>query len=75
LRSPYSGTKEMAIFVADVNTRTVMHCKVFIDKFSRIQIFHNSIKLDLDQLCTLHVCPFEREANVFSSLVDSLCGH
>jgi nuclear pore complex protein Nup210 len=47
----------------------VIRCKVYIDNFSRIQIFHNSVKLDLDGLATLRVRAFDSEDNVFSSLV------
>ncbi|PON34582.1 hypothetical protein TorRG33x02_353020 [Trema orientale] len=67
--APYSGRKETAVYAADVRTGTVIRCKVFIDKFSRIQIFHNSVKLDLDGLATLRVRAFDSEENVFSSLV------
>ncbi|CAL5410420.1 unnamed protein product [Camellia sinensis] len=61
--APYSSRKETAVYATDVHTGMVIRCKVYIDNFSRIQIFHNSIKLDLDGLATLHV------QNVFSSLV------
>ncbi|KAF5479668.1 hypothetical protein F2P56_000470 [Juglans regia] len=67
--APYSGRKETAIYAADVHTGIVTRCKVFIDIFSRIQIFHNSIKLDLDGLATLRIRAFDSEENVFSSLV------
>lgn len=59
--APYSGRKETAVYAADVKTGTVIRCKVFIDNISRIQIFHNSIKLDLDGLATLHVRAFDNE--------------
>ncbi|CAK7328121.1 unnamed protein product [Dovyalis caffra] len=67
--APFMGRKETAIYAADVHTGIVIRCKVFIDNISRIQIFHNSIKLDLDGLATLRVRAFDREDNVFSSLV------
>ncbi|XP_031406672.1 nuclear pore complex protein GP210 isoform X1 [Punica granatum] len=67
--APYSGRKESAVYATDLNTGTVIRCKVFIDNFSRIQIFHSSIKLDLDGLATLRVHAFDSEENVFSSLV------
>ncbi|CAL5434445.1 unnamed protein product [Camellia sinensis] len=67
--APYSGRKETAVYATDVHTGMVIRCKVYIDNFSRIQIFHNSIKLDLDGLATLHVRAFDDEENVFSSLV------
>lgn len=67
--APYSGRKETAVYAADVNTGIVVRCKVFIDNFSRIQIFHSSVKLDLDGLATLRVRAFDSQDNVFSSLV------
>ncbi|XP_054801518.1 nuclear pore complex protein GP210 [Prosopis cineraria] len=67
--APYSGRKETAVYAADVHTGIMIRCKVFIDNISRIQIFHNSIKLDLDGLATLRVRAFDSEENVFSSLV------
>ncbi|KAI7979352.1 Nuclear pore complex protein GP210 [Camellia lanceoleosa] len=67
--APYSGRKETAVYATDVLTGMVIDCKVYIDNFSRIQIFHNSIKLDSDGLATLHVHAFDDEENVFSSLV------
>ncbi|KAK8586935.1 hypothetical protein V6N12_021454 [Hibiscus sabdariffa] len=67
--APYSGRKETAVYATDVNTGIVIRCKVFLDNFDRIQIFHNSIKLDLDGLATLRVRAFDTEDNVFSSLV------
>lgn len=57
----YSGRKETAVYAADINTGIVIRCKVFIDNISRIQIFHNSIKLDLDGLATLRVRAFDSE--------------
>ncbi|KAK9225059.1 hypothetical protein WN943_010100 [Citrus x changshan-huyou] len=67
--APYSGRKETAVYATDAYSGTVIRCKVFIDNFSRIQIFHSSIKLDLDGLATLRVRAFDSEDNVFSSLV------
>lgn len=67
--APYTGRKETAVYATDLNTGMVIRCKVYIDIFSRIQIFHNSIKLDLDGLATLRVRAFDSEENVFSSLV------
>lgn len=61
--APYSGRKETAVYAADVQTGTVIRCKVFIDNFSRIQIFHSSVKLDLDGLATLRVRAFDDEGN------------
>ena len=59
----YSGRKETAVYATDVHTGMVIRSKVYIDNFSRIQIFHNSIKLDLDGLATLHVRAFDDEGN------------
>ncbi|CAM8898328.1 unnamed protein product [Rhodiola kirilowii] len=67
--APYNGRRETAIYATDVHTGLVIRCKVYIDRFSRIQIFHNSIKLDLDGLATLRVRGFDSEDNIFSSLV------
>ncbi|CAN4082059.1 unnamed protein product [Withania somnifera] len=67
--APYSGRKETAVYATDVHTGTVIRCKVYVDNFSRIQIFHSSIKLDLDGLAMLRVRAFDSEENVFSSLV------
>ncbi|CAN0904175.1 Nuclear pore complex protein GP210 [Linum grandiflorum] len=67
--APLNGRKETAVYATDTQTGVVIRCKVFIDKISRIQIFHNSIKLDLDGLATLRVHAFDGEDNVFSSLV------
>ncbi|KAK4417808.1 Nuclear pore complex protein [Sesamum alatum] len=67
--APYDGRKETAVYATDLNTGMVIRCKVYIDMVSRIQIFHNSVKLDLDGLATLRVRAFDSEENVFSSLV------
>ncbi|GFP93457.1 nuclear pore complex protein gp210 [Phtheirospermum japonicum] len=67
--APYGGRQETAVYATDLNTGSVIRCKVYIDMISRIQIFHNSIKLDLDGLATLRVRAFDSEDNVFSSLV------
>lgn len=66
--APYSGRKETAIYAADVHTGIVTRCKVFIDIFSRIQIFHNSIKLDLDGLATLRIRAFDSEGTFETNL-------
>lgn len=57
--APYTGRKETAIYASDVRTGTVVRCKVYIDMFSKIQIFHSSVKLDLDGLATLRVRAFD----------------
>ncbi|PIN01198.1 Nuclear pore complex, gp210 component [Handroanthus impetiginosus] len=67
--APYGGRKETAVYATDLNTGMVIRCKVYIDLISRIQIFHNSVKLDLGGLATLRVRAFDSEDNVFSSLV------
>ncbi|MQM21249.1 hypothetical protein Taro_054286 [Colocasia esculenta] len=67
--APYSGRKETAVYAADLGSGTVIRCEVFIDNISRIQIFHHSVKLDLDGFATLKVRAFDSEENVFSSLV------
>lgn len=59
--APYSGRKETAVYATDVHTGAVIRCKVYVDNFSRIQIFHSSVKLDLDGLATLHVRAFDSE--------------
>lgn len=67
--APYSGRKETAVYATDVDTGRVIRCKVYIDNLARIQIFHSSVKLDLDGLATLRVRAFDSQENVFSSLV------
>ncbi|KAL5718155.1 hypothetical protein ACHQM5_011091 [Ranunculus cassubicifolius] len=65
----YNGRKETAIYATDLRSGSVIRCKVFVDEIIRVQIFHSSVKLDLDGLATLRVRGFDREENVFSSLV------
>ncbi|XP_043725573.1 nuclear pore complex protein GP210 [Telopea speciosissima] len=67
--APYGGRKETAVYAADTRSGSVIRCKVFIDQISRIQIFHSSVKLDLDGLATLRIRAFDSEENVFTSLV------
>ncbi|KAH6830507.1 embryo defective 3012 [Perilla frutescens var. hirtella] len=67
--APYGGRKETAVYATDLNSGMMIRCKVYVDTISRIQIFHNSVKLDLDGLATLRVRAFDSEDNVFSSLV------
>ncbi|KAG0553510.1 hypothetical protein KC19_12G017200 [Ceratodon purpureus] len=64
----YSGRKTTAVHATDSLTGQILRCEVFIDKISRIQIFHHSLKLDLDGLATLRIRAFDTEDNVFSSL-------
>lgn len=66
--APYTGRKETAVYATDINTGIVIRCKVYIDIIFRIQIFHNSVKIDLDGLATLRVRAFDSEENEFSSL-------
>lgn len=49
------------MYATDVDTGRVIRCKVYIDNVSRIQIFHSSVKLDLDGLATLRVRAFDSE--------------
>lgn len=65
--APFSGRKETAVYAADVHSGIVIRCKVFIDNISRIQIFHNSIKLDLDGLATLRVRAFDIEGASYAN--------
>ncbi|XP_057770260.1 nuclear pore complex protein GP210 [Salvia miltiorrhiza] len=67
--APYGGRKETAVYATDLNSGMVIRCKVYVDAISKIKIFHNSVKLDLDGLATLRVRAFDAEDNVFSSLV------
>ncbi|XP_072999237.1 nuclear pore complex protein GP210 [Typha latifolia] len=67
--APYIGRKETSVYATDLHSGTTIRCKVFIDKISRIQIFHHSVKIDLDELATLRIRAFDEEENVFSSLV------
>ncbi|ONK57184.1 uncharacterized protein A4U43_C10F17460 [Asparagus officinalis] len=67
--APYAGRKETAVYAKDGRTGITIRCKVFIDRVSRIQIFHHAVKIDLDELATLRIRAFDDEENVFSSLV------
>ncbi|WOL18742.1 nuclear pore complex protein [Canna indica] len=66
--SRYNGRKETAVYATDLHTGVTIRCKVIIDMISRIQIFHHAVKIDLDELATLHIRAFDSEENVFSSL-------
>lgn len=50
-----------AVHASDIRSGQVIRCEVFIDRISRIQIFHHSVKLDLDGLATLRVHAFDDE--------------
>lgn len=67
--APYSDRKETAVYATDHRTGAMVRCKVIIDKISRIKIFHHAVKINLDELATLHITGFDDEDNVFSSLV------
>lgn len=62
------------MYATDVHTGMVIRCKVYIDNFSRIQIFHSSIKLDLGGLGTLRVRAFDSEGKyvLIMMLISSL---
>lgn len=66
--APFTGRKTTAVHATDSVTGQILRCEVFIDKISRIQIFHHSLKLDLDGLATLRIRAFDTEDNVFSAL-------
>lgn len=59
--APYGGRKETAVYATDLNSGMVIRCKVYVDAISKIKIFHNSVKLDLDGLATLRVRAFDTE--------------
>ncbi|XP_008807451.2 LOW QUALITY PROTEIN: nuclear pore complex protein GP210 [Phoenix dactylifera] len=67
--APYNGRKETAVYATDLHNGITIRCKVFIDKISRIKIFHHAIKINLDELAPLRIRAFDDEENVFSSLV------
>ncbi|KAG8050281.1 hypothetical protein GUJ93_ZPchr0009g538 [Zizania palustris] len=67
--APYRGRKETSVYATDIISGITIHCKVFVDKISRIRIFHHAVKIDLDEIATLRVHAFDDEENVFSSLV------
>ncbi|XP_020590904.1 LOW QUALITY PROTEIN: nuclear pore complex protein GP210 [Phalaenopsis equestris] len=66
--APYGERKETAVYATDLRTGVMVRCKVLIDKISRIKIFHHAVKINLDELATLHITAFDDEDNVFSSL-------
>lgn len=49
------------MYATDLHTGITIRCKVIIDMISRIQIFHHAVKIDLDELATLHVRAFDSE--------------
>ncbi|XP_074574231.1 nuclear pore complex protein GP210 [Curcuma longa] len=67
--SHYSGRKETAVYATDLLTGTTIRCKVIVEMISRIQIFHRAVKIDLDELATLHIHAFDSAENEFSALV------
>lgn len=60
------------MYATDMNTGAVIRCKIYIDRISRIKIFHSSVKLDLDGLATLRVRAFDSEGTLQFKLVKSL---
>ncbi|WOG84886.1 hypothetical protein DCAR_0104071 [Daucus carota subsp. sativus] len=67
--APFSGRKETVVYATDADTGRVHRCKVYIDDIARIELFHTSAKLDIDEFATLRVGAFDRQENMFSSLV------
>ncbi|XP_051189761.1 nuclear pore complex protein GP210 [Lolium perenne] len=67
--APYGGRKETSVYATDMISGVTIHCKVFVDRISRVRIFHHSVKIDLDEVATLRVHAFDDEENVFSTLV------
>lgn len=67
--APYSGRRETSVYATDIISGITIHCKVFVDKISRISIFHHAVKIDLDEIATLRIHAFDDEENVFSTLV------
>jgi nuclear pore complex protein Nup210 len=59
--APYSGRKETSVYATDIISGVTIHCKVFVDRISRIRIFHHSVKIDLDEVATLRVHAFDDE--------------
>ncbi|KAL8555140.1 hypothetical protein ACS0TY_003077 [Phlomoides rotata] len=70
--APYGGRKETVVYATDLSTGMIIRCKVYIDMISRIQIFHNSIKLDLDGLATLRVRAFDSEEPSVEHFADKI---
>ena len=59
--APFTGRKTTAVHAKDSSTGQILRCEVFIDKIYRIQIFHHSLKLDLDGMATLRIRAFDTE--------------
>jgi nuclear pore complex protein Nup210 len=59
--APYAGRRTTSVHATDTVTGQILRCEVFVDKISRIQIFHHSLKLDLDGLATLRILAFDAE--------------
>lgn len=47
------------MYATDLLTGTTIRCKVIVEMISRIQIFHRAVKIDLDELATLHIHAFD----------------
>ena len=65
--SPYNGRRETSVYATDIISGITIHCKVFVDKISRIRIFHHAVKIDLDEIATLRVHAFDDEGNSYKS--------
>jgi nuclear pore complex protein Nup210 len=63
--SPYNGRMETSVYATDIISGITIHCKVFVDKISRIRIFHHAVKIDLDEIATLRVHAFDDEGNSY----------
>lgn len=53
--------KDSSVHAKDSSTSQILRCEVFIDKIFCIQIFHHSLKLDLDGMATLRIRAFDTE--------------
>jgi len=67
--APYSGRRETSVYATDIISGITIHCKVFVDKISRISIFHHAVKIDLDEIATLRVHAFDDEGNSYKLFV------
>lgn len=65
--APYSARKETSVYATDIISGITIHCKVFVDKISRIRIFHHAVKIDLDEIATLRVHAFDDEGSSYNS--------
>ena len=63
--APFSGRKETVVYATDADTGRVHRCKVYIDDIARIELFHTSAKLDIDEFATLRVGAFDRQGTLY----------